>query len=38
MDINFMRSLLQDDIVSRKISNTIIKGINISIDNLEPVL
>jgi hypothetical protein len=37
LDINFMKSLLEEGIISRKISNTIINGRNRNVQVLEPM-
>ena len=37
LDINFMKSLLENGIISRKISNTIINGRNRNVEVLEPM-
>ena len=37
LDINFMKALLEDGIISRKISNTIISGRNYNVQLLEPM-
>ena len=37
LDINFMKSILEEGIISRKISNTIINGRNRNVEVLEPM-